>query len=254
MPNKSEMQRIVVIPARMGSSRFPGKPLANIAGKSMLAWVVENAVLAVGQNNTFVATCDEEIMSEALQLGVQGVKTSPLHERATDRTAEAVSILESVGAKLSSVVMLQGDEPTIRADSILAVLNRLEADPSVEIVNLAGPVSSLGEWGDPNCIKVVARSDGTALYFSRLPIPHITGVEFSLAVKQVCAIGFNLPALRTFAGMIPTALEESESIDMLRWLENGGKVHLEPIHYITHAVDVEQDIARVEEILQNIEN
>ena len=249
MPITDTSRNIIVIPCRMGSTRFPGKPLTPIHGRSMLDWVVSNAVDAVGRDNTFVATCDVEIMNEAKTVGVRAIMTSDQHDRASDRTAEAVDVLEAEGETIDSVLMLQGDEPTLMASELLSAIHRLDLDSQVEIVNLMGPIASAAEWKDPNCIKVVVDRAGTALYFSRLPIPHGAGVESGVLMKQVCAIGFRRDALALFAQMYPCALEEAESIDMLRWLENGRTVHLEPIMVKTHPVDEPKDVPVVEEIL-----
>jgi len=240
----------IVIPSRMGSSRFPGKPLAMINGKTMLEWVVCNAVEAVGSRGTIVATCDDDIAREAERLGVRAVITSDLHERATDRTAEAVAILESEGLTFDSILMLQGDEPTIPPKDLVTVLKRLSDDPAAEIVNLFSVIGSQEEWEDPNCVKVVANSDGSAAYFSRLPIPHGGNVNSGGAAKQVCAIGFRRGALKKFAAQAPGDLEKAESIDMLRWIEHGGEVHLEQSLTPTHPVDVPEDIALVEGLLK----
>ena len=249
MLTAEDSTNIIIIPCRMGSTRFPGKPLALIDGRTMLAWVVGNAVHAVGSSNTFVATCDLEIIAEAEKLGVRAIMTSDQHERASDRTAEAVDLLEAEGKKIDSVLMLQGDEPTLMAEELLAAIGRLKSDSNVEIINLVGPIHSAEEWKDQNCIKVVADHDGAALYFSRLPVPHGATAASGLWRKQVCAIGFRRDALASFAGMAPSGLEEVESIDMLRWREQGRTVHLEPISVTTHPVDVAEDIEIVEAIL-----
>lgn len=243
------MNQIVVIPARMGSSRFPGKPLTKILGKSMLSWVIQHAIEAVGAENTYVATCDQEIISEATKCGVQGIHTSSNHERATDRTAEALLTIESQRGKLDSILMLQGDEPTIRASSILMALDYLHDDSQREIVNVIGPIKSESEWQDPNCIKVVTAYDSVALYLSRAPLPHGAVAGRNEIYKQVCAIAFRRESLLEFANQRPSALEELESIDMLRWIDRGRKIHLCKIKDATHPVDVPLDVAKVEEIL-----
>jgi 3-deoxy-manno-octulosonate cytidylyltransferase (CMP-KDO synthetase) len=243
------MSDIVVIPARMGSSRFPGKPLARILGKPMLGWVISHAADAVGRENTYVASCDEEIISYADSLSVRGILTADTHERASDRTAEAVDYLESEGNRIRHVLMLQGDEPAIPAPALLSVFERLNADDAVEIVNLTGSLASTKGVSDPNAIKVVARFDGTALYFSRLPIPYGGGIEEGSFRKQVCAIGFTRDALRRFSALGEGRLERDESIDMLRWLEHGNNIHLVEISLETHPVDVKEDIEVVESIL-----
>ena len=243
------MEEVIVIPARMGSSRFPGKPLAPILSVPMLGWVISHAVAAVGKENTVVASCDAEILEYAESLSVRAVSTSSSHERASDRTAEAVATLEAEGWPIQRVLMLQGDEPTISADALTSVFSALRGDLEIEIVNLSGPINNATESLDPNSIKVVARQDGTALYFSRLPIPHGGDPEQGSHRKQVCAIGFQRPALGAFSAMPEGALERAESIDMLRWLENGRNVHLVEIFDVTHPVDVLEDIAVVESLL-----
>ena len=241
----------IIIPVRMGSTRFPGKPLARILGRPMLEWVVRHSIEAIGQDRTIVATCDAEIVDLAENLGVKSVLTSTAHERATDRTAEAVSILEGEGFLLERVLMLQGDEPTIKPDALRVVLDSLEQQPAFSIVNLVGPIESDEEWRDPNCIKVVSSTSHEAVYLSRLPIPHGGEIGKTQILKQVCAIGFRRSALREFANLTPTALEISESIDMLRWIENGRSIYLKEISARTHPVDHPHDIRVVEEILKS---
>lgn len=240
----------VVIPARMGSQRLAGKPLVALSGKPMLHYVVRSAVAAFGQANCFVATCDAEIVAQAEVEGVQALWTSSEHERASDRTAEAIDVLERQGRTIETVIMLQGDEPVIRPDSLRELGDLMAGDSDVEIANLAGPISSQGEWEDPNTIKVVRNQKNAALYFSRTPIPYFSG-KSEIRMKQVCAIGFSRDALREFSSLPATPLEVEESIDMMRWLENGRSVHLLPIDYETHAVDVVEDIAVVEALLDS---
>jgi len=246
------VNQVVLIPARMGSSRFPGKPLTQILGKSMLSWVIQHSIEAVGASNTYVATCDEEIMSEANRCGVQGILTSSSHERATDRTAEALIAIEQHRGKLDSILMLQGDEPTIKASSIRKALSYLNEDGHREIVNLIGPIDSDNDWKDPNCIKVVSTSDSIAMYFSRASVPHGGEVSLNQVYKQVCAIAFRRESLLEFANQSPSPLEELESIDMLRWLDAGRKIHLCRIEDKTHPVDVPVDVLKVREILLEI--
>lgn len=244
------MSRLIVIPARIGSSRFPGKPLAMISGKPMLQWVAEHAILAVGRENVVIATCDREIAEFAIQIGVQSVMTSTAHERATDRTSEAIGILESEGRVIGNLVMLQGDEPTISHKSINLVFEHLEKNPEIQIVNLMAGIQNEELFSDLNCIKVVADQDRNALYMSRSPIPS-SGAASSCGFKQVCAIGFSRAALSEFSAMEPTKLEALESIDMLRWLENGKALALVEIFEETHPVDVPNDLPKVERILRS---
>lgn len=246
-----KLDDVVVIPARMGSTRFPGKPLASILGVPMLSWVVRNSVAAVGVSRTFVASCDAEIVDLAKSLGVRGVMTSPSHERATDRTHEAVEILVNEGVSIENVVMLQGDEPTIPPRDIQKAIDALKKNGGNQIVNLMGQILTIEEWENPNTIKVVVGSDSAALYFSRSPIPHGLHSFPAKAHKQVCAIGFTLSALRRFSSLQPDPLEIAESIDMLRWLSAGFPIKMMGTDARTHPVDSPTDVAVVEEILSN---
>ena len=234
----------------MGSTRFPGKPLARISGRSMLSRVIENSVSAFGKANTMVATCDDVISSEAELLGVRAIMTAATHERATDRTAEAVRVLEGEGEQISTVIMLQGDEPLIPPRALKSLGDRLASDPKVEIVNLGGPIRSVRELKDPNCIKVVTRLDGRALFFSRANFGYDSPDAITNISKQVCAIGFQRSALAEFASLQEGQLEKEESIDMLRWLENGREIYMEHILTHTQPVDVPADIGEVEKLLQ----
>ena len=242
---------VVVIPARMGSSRFPGKPMASILGKPMLHWVIRHSVEAVGAKQTFVASCDQEILDFAESEQVGGILTLATHERASDRTSEALEILKSKGHEISHVLMLQGDEPTIVAGDIRRAIEATESSRSHEIVNLMGKIRSQAEWEDANTIKVVVNEQLDALYLTRTPVPYGPDSGWKNAFKQVCAIGFSAESLREFSAMSPHTLEEAESIDMLRWLANGKTVRMVPIAAQTQPVDVVADVPIVESLLKS---
>lgn len=242
---------VVIIPARMGSRRFPGKPMATILGKPMLHWVIRHAVEAVGVARTFVASCDQEILDFAQSEHIDGIPTLATHERASDRTSEAVEILKSKGHEIAHVLMLQGDEPTIVADDILRAIEATESARSHEIVNLMGKIQSQVEWEDPNTIKVVVDKQLNALYLTRTPVPYGPESGWENAFKQVCAIGFSAQSLAEFSDMIPHSLEEVESIDMLRWLANGRTVRMVPITSQTQPVDVVADLPIVTNLLKS---
>lgn len=242
---------VVIIPARMGSSRFPGKPMASILGKPMLHWVIRHSVEAVGVDQTFVASCDQEILDFAESEQVGGIRTLATHERASDRTSEALEILESEGHEIAHVLMLQGDEPTIVAGDIRRAIEVTESARSHEIVNLMGKIRSQAEWEDANTIKVVVNEQLGALYLTRTPVPYGPDSGWKNAFKQVCAIGFSAESLREFSAMSPHSLEELESIDMLRWLANGKAVRMVPIGAQTQPVDVVADLPIVESLLKS---
>ncbi len=250
MPAAPDVSVVVVIPARLGSSRFPNKPLAPILGVPMVEVVYRNARAMVGVDTVAVATCDEAIVDVIEAAGGVAVMTSDKHERASDRTAEAVRHLEAErGASFDIVLMVQGDEPAISSRQMSLVVDAMREDPAILVANLFGRIGSEREFADPNCIKVVADSSGNAMYFSRLPIPHGADFDDPAAGKQVCAIGFRRDYLMDYLEMEPTDLEVLESIDMLRILQHGDKVRLIPTSEPTQSVDVPQDVPLAEELL-----
>jgi 3-deoxy-manno-octulosonate cytidylyltransferase (CMP-KDO synthetase) len=231
-----------VIPARMGSSRFPGKPLAPIHGLPMIEHVYRGTAACDRLDEVVIATCDAEIARAAESFGARVVLTSASHERASDRVAEV-----SAHDPADLVVMVQGDEPMVRPEMVARVIEPLQADAKVMCVNLAAPILEEADLVDPNTIKVVTSRGGDALYFSRQPIPHAAVHPFApgLALKQVCVIGFRRAALQHFTTLAPGRLECAESIDMLRFLEHGVPVRIAPAGQMTQAVDTPADLARV---------
>jgi 3-deoxy-manno-octulosonate cytidylyltransferase (CMP-KDO synthetase) len=242
------MRVVCIIPARMGSSRFPGKPLAAILGKPMIEHVYRRCRLNASLADVYVATCDSEIASATEQFGGKAILTSPSHERASDRVAEAAERSDA-----DVILMVQGDEPLIRPEMIdLSLQPFRNGDDSVLCTNLAAPIRTEEEFRDPNTIKVAIALNGDALYFSRQPIPSNALVSFDRlsVLKQVCIIPFRRDFLRTYQALEPTPLEIAESIDMLRALEHGYRVRMVRTEYATHAVDTLADLALVEKLLQ----
>ena len=246
---KAQDQSIVaVIPARMGSSRFPGKPLAPMLGLPMIEHVYRRTAMCPLLQAVYVATCDSEIYDAVEGFGGQAIMTSSVHQRASDRVAEAAQ-----GLAAQIIVMVQGDEPmTVPIMIEQAVVPMLEHS-NVQCVNLMARIKSLEEWKDPNTIKVVTDHKGDALYFSREPIPthHILGLDEIPLFKQVCVIPFRREVLMTYAHLTPTPLEQAESVDMLRLLEHGYGVHLVETEFETHAVDTPEDLVRVEKMMRH---
>jgi len=234
---------IAVIPARMGSSRFPGKPLAPLLGRSMLEHVYRRTAACSALSETVIATCDEKILRAAEAFGARAVMTSTEHQRASDRVAEAV-----VQEEADVIVMVQGDEPMIHPDMITAAVEPMLEDAQVSCVNLAARIRTIEELRDPNTIKVVTNVRGDALFFSRQPVPTVNeaGFERGEWFKQVCVIPFRRAALERFTALPPTPLEVAESVDMLRFLEHGVPVRIVPTSHATHAVDTPQDLQLVE--------
>jgi 3-deoxy-manno-octulosonate cytidylyltransferase (CMP-KDO synthetase) len=242
------MNVTAIIPARMGSSRFPGKPLAPICGRSMLEHVWRRAQRCATVSRLAVATCDREIAEAVRAFGAEAIMTSPEHQRAVDRVAEAARV---TGGDI--VVVIQGDEPLLQPSMIDAAVAPVAAEPEVFCSNLIERIQTREEFESPNTIKVVRDRRGNALYFSREPIPTLRARPFTAieAYKQVCIMPFRLDRLFAFTALEPTALEEAESIDMLRLLEHGHTVRLVPTTATSHAVDVPADIAVVERLMRD---
>ena len=244
------MKVLALIPARLASTRFPNKPLAQILEKSMLQHIVERVQLCKEIDQVAVATCDQEIINHVQSLGHQAIMTSDLHERASDRCAEAVTKLEkSENTKYDIVVMVQGDEPMTDPRMLSDVLRPFTDDPNLQVVNLYADIQP-GEFASTNCVKVVMDLVGNALYMSRAPIPvSMDGIERPSG-KQLGLIAFRRQALQKFTELTPTPLEVNESVDMLRFLEHGIKIRMQRTIYRTHAVDIPSDIAEVERLMK----
>jgi 3-deoxy-manno-octulosonate cytidylyltransferase (CMP-KDO synthetase) len=239
-------QVLVLIPARMGSSRFPGKPMAPLLGKPMIGHVYERVSRAAGVALTAVATCDQEIADYIEGLGGCAVMTGSQHERASDRCAEALKSLEErQQRRFDIVVMVQGDEPMTRPEMVTEAVAPMLTDPSLKVVNLMAPIDSREEFEDPNCIKVVCDRDNDALYFSRQPIPSMKHGGRVALHKQVCVIPFRRDFLLTYTGLEPTPLELAESVDMMRVLEHGYTLRMVPTRFRTRAVDTPADLKMV---------
>ncbi len=164
------MRNIGIIPARMASSRFPGKPLARIAGIPMIGHVYFRSKMSKALDEVYIATCDQEVVAYAGSIGAKAVMTKDTHERASDRTAEAMLKVEKEQGKVDIVVMIQGDEPMIYPEMIDEAVRPLAADRSILVSNLMAPMTR-EEQEDPNEVKVTFDRAGFALYFSREPIP-----------------------------------------------------------------------------------
>jgi 3-deoxy-manno-octulosonate cytidylyltransferase (CMP-KDO synthetase) len=244
------MKVLALIPARMGSSRFPGKPMACILGKPMIGHVYERVSRSPMLALTAVATCDEEILEYITSIGGVGVMTGSHHERASDRCAEALLKLEQINdTRYDIVVMVQGDEPMTHPDMIAEAVRPMQDDPELKVVNLLGEIADAAEFEDRNCIKVVCDLHRNALYFSREPIPTRSKVANIPMGKQVCVIPFRRDFLLDYTRMVPTPLEITESVDMMRVLEHGLKVRMVPTAHDSKSVDTPADLVRVEQLM-----
>lgn len=239
------MRVVAVIPARMASTRLPGKPLADLLGRPMIEHIHARTVACADVDEVVVATCDDEIRTAAERFGARVVMTGSHHERASERMAEAA---RAVGADV--FVLVQGDEPLIVPDMISASLAPLDA-PDVVCVNLMARIDDQRDFEDPNTIKVVVDVNDDALFMSRQPIPTMKNWGTVEAFKQVCVIPFRTDELHRYASLPHTPLEQAESIDMLRLIEHGRPVRMVRTDVHTQAVDTEADRVRVEALLED---
>jgi len=245
------MKILALIPARMGSSRFPGKPMAKILGKPMIGHVFERVAKSPLLDLVAVATCDQEIFNYIESIGGKAVMTADTHERASDRCAEALLKLEEeLKDRFDIVVMVQGDEPMTHPDMISEAVQPMLDNSNVQVVNLLGEIKDIEEFEDRNCIKVVCDIHANALYFSREPIPTRSKIDRVPMGKQVCVIPFRRDFLIEYTNLAPTPLEIAESVDMMRVLEHGMKVRMALTRYSSHAVDTENDLQKVEYLMQ----
>lgn len=245
---KQKERAVGIIPVRMGSSRFPGKPLATILGIPMVEHVYHRTAMCDCLDAVYVATCDIDIYRTVEEFGGRAIMTSPRHERASERVAEAAH-----GLRAEIIVMVQGDEPMTLPKMIQQALSPMQDDTDVECVNLVTRIKTADDFHNPNTIKVVMDRMENALYFSREAIPsdQLFGLEKIPILKQVCVIPFRRNLLLTYAELEPTPLEQAESVDMLRLLEYGYDIRLVETEFHTYAVDTPEDLAKVEELMGN---
>jgi 3-deoxy-manno-octulosonate cytidylyltransferase (CMP-KDO synthetase) len=241
------MNIIGIIPARLASSRFPNKPMAKIHGIPMIGHCYLRSKMSDLLDEVYVATCDVEIYNYIESIGGKAVMTANSHERASDRTAEALLKVEaSTNRNADIVVMLQGDEPMITSEMIQSAVQPLIDDTSIKISNLYANIGSVEEFNDPNEVKVVVDKNEFALYFSREPIPsRKKGILDVPMFKQVCIIPFERDFLLEYNKMKQTPLEIIESVDMMRILENGMKVKMIFTSQESYAVDTQEDLDNV---------
>ncbi len=241
------MKNIAIIPARMSSSRYPGKPLVKILGLEMIGHVYKRTEMSNLVDITYVATCDKVIFKYIQSIGGNVVMTSNLHERAIERTAEALLTIEDLlKIKFNRIVMVQGDEPLVypkQIDDSLKILSKNK----IMISNIMKELNSIGEVNNPNNVKVVLSEDNNALYFSRSKIPFDNSQNNSAKFfRQLGLISFIRDSLLLFVNLKPSKLEIIESIDMNRFLENHILIKMIETRLEADAIDVPSDLKRVE--------
>lgn len=236
------MTAVAIIPARLAATRLPDKPLAVIAGKTMVEWVYARASAARRIDQVWVATPDAAIVEAVRAFGGNVVLTRPDHQTGTDRIAEAAAGLPDT---VRVVVNVQGDEPRIAPETIDAVAEPLLADPSLAMSTVCCPLPQ-GREDDPNVVKVVGDRSGNALYFSRSPLPYRRSADAPYApLQHVGLYGYRRDFLLAFPTLERTPLERVESLEQLRVLEHGHRIRLVAIDHAPESVDTPEDLQRV---------
>ena len=245
------MKVVGIIPARYASTRFPGKPLALIKGKPMIQRVYEQA-LKSKLDAVVIATDDVRIADAVMDFGGQYVMTSPNHRSGTDRCCEALDLLKT---KYDAVVNIQGDEPFIDPKQIDLLVDLIVRDDT-PLASLAKRIEDEDELFSPNAVKVVVNQEGNAMYFSRSPIPFMRNVDRDewLAkgrfYKHIGIYAYKADVLRQVARMEPSTLEQAESLEQLRWLENGLAIRMALSDAENISIDTPDDLHRAEQYAQ----
>jgi 3-deoxy-manno-octulosonate cytidylyltransferase (CMP-KDO synthetase) len=239
---------VVVIPARYGATRLPGKPLVLLAGKPMIRRVYERAKLAQRVDQVIVATDDERILKVVEGFGGEARMTRTDHRTGTERVGEVAAHVAG-----DVFVNVQGDEPLLDPAAVDMAVSSLLEEPQASISTVATPVKTPGDIMDPNVVKTVLDFDGNALYFSRAPIPWVRDTGNKIQVRHLKHLGlyvFQREALLEYPTLPQGELERIEQLEQLRWMENGWKIRVAEVEHDAVSVDVPEDVARVEKLLQ----
>jgi len=241
-----------IIPARYASTRFPGKPLVMINGKSMIHRVYVQASMAL--DHICVATDDLRIEAEVKNFGGNVIMTSPYHQSGTDRCAEALDLLQKqLEIYFDVVVNIQGDEPFIQPAQLEALMKCFE-NPNTQIATLVKPILSNDDVFNPNHVKAVIDKDNRAMYFSRSPIPYLRNKNTSTwntqheYYKHIGIYAYRTEVLRELTTLPQSSLEMAESLEQLRWLENGYYIMVEKTEFESLSVDTPEDLEKIKNL------
>jgi len=255
------MRTLAVLPSRFQASRFPGKPLASIAGKPMIQWVFEAAQRAAGVDRVVVATDDERIAATVRDFGGEAVMTDPALASGTDRTAAALDLL---GEPFDCVLNIQGDEPAMHPETVAAVVALMRDQPDLPMGTAACPFTHANELFNPNAVKVVVDDRQQALYFSRSPIPYLRHStlfeadfrpwlkpdQLACFKRHLGLYAYRPEALRAFTRLPPHPLEQLEMLEQLRALAAGMAIGVADTPHLSLGVDVPGDVAAAEALLR----
>ena len=247
------MNIAAIIPARYQSTRFPGKPLVLIQGKSMIRRVVEQVQKAKGISKVVVATDEQRIYDHVKSFGGDVILTGTHHQNGTSRCFEAMDILQNTGTPIDAVINVQGDEPMIRPEQIEMLANLIR-QPHAEVATLIKEISSVEELFNPNVVKVVTSVKNKAIYFSRQAIPFVRGVEKDQWLQQhsyykhIGIYGYTSNTLKRIMGIKPGMLEQAENLEQLRWLENGLSIFTQTTEFESIGIDTPEDLKKLTNI------
>lgn len=245
------MKILIIIPSRYGSTRFEGKPLIDIHGKSLVRRTYEQALKTNLDARVVVATDNQRIYDHVVKFG-ECMMTSEDHVSGTDRCFEVYSKMQE---GFDIIINLQGDEPFILPSQIELLVKSLE-NPEVEIATLKKPILKESELFNPNIVKTVTNSDGIALYFSRQAIPYIRGknsqdwIDTHAFYRHIGVYAFRCSVIKELQMLKPSPLEIAESLEQLRWLENGNKIHVSETNFVSPAIDAPEDLLTVDNFLK----
>ena len=250
------MKIIGIIPARYASTRFPGKPLVDIHGKTMIKRVYEQAKKTTLLSDVYVATDDARIFDHVVGFGGKAMMTSEHHRTGTERCHEVVTKLQAENVPIDVAINIQGDEPFIHPEQI-DMLATCFSNPDVHIATLIKKIIHADELSDANTIKVVVNKLNDAIYFSRTAIPfmrdkyHETWINFHTYYKHIGIYAYRTVTLTNITALPPGSLETAESLEQLRWLENGYHIHTLLTEFESHSVDVPADLLKFDTLAKD---
>ena len=238
---------LAVIPARMKSTRFPGKPLADLCGKPMVVWAAQAAQKSKLISNVVVATDDKEIACVCAHYNIPAILTSKKHATGTDRIAE---VSRKINADI--YVNVQGDEPLLEPQTIDKAIKGLLKENAVEVVNLCSKITNQADVIDATVPKVAVGPNNRALFFSRCPIPYPKNPAAVCYFRQVCVYVFTKKSLKSFAALPQGPLEKAEEIELLRFLEHGMPIKMVTVSTRSFGIDTPADLARARKIIEEV--
>lgn len=240
---------IAIIPARYGSTRFEGKPLALLGGKTVIEHVINQVKTII--DNVWVATDDERIYNKVVSIGANAIMTSSSHQSGTDRIAEAV---DKIGSNYDIVVNIQGDEPFIHQSQIESVLKCFKSQET-QIATLGKPFNDLEAALNPNSPKIIVDNKDYAMYFTRALVPYIRNkkqtewLDSYPYLKHIGLYAYRADVLKEITQLSPSSLEIAESLEQLRWLQNGYKIKIGYTNIETIGIDTPEDLVKAEQLL-----